>query len=112
MDLTANRQLGGKTVLYLLNALIYATSECFLRDRQLKSCIGQKTERSIKRLFTKDDLLKGFILIGCEERAGIYTSMIREKTPLFSVNFDLLKRKATTAAFSSDIRRKKFGSVV
>lgn len=72
----------------------------------------EKTKHSLKRLFTKDGLLKGFILIGCSERAGIYTSMIREKTPISSVNFDLLKSRATTIAFSSDTRRKKFGGVV
>lgn len=72
----------------------------------------EKTDRSLKRLYTKDGLLKGFILIGCDERAGIYTSMIREKTPLSSVNFDLMKKAATTAAFSSDMRRKKFGGLV
>ena len=72
----------------------------------------EKTDHSIKRLFTRDGLLKGFILIGCDERAGIYTSMIREKIPLSSVNFDLLKKAATTAAFSQDVRRKKFGGVV
>ena len=72
----------------------------------------EKTETSIKRLFTKDGLLKGFILIGCDERAGIYTSLIREKTPLSTVNFELLKNHATTAAFSSETRRKKFGGVV
>lgn len=72
----------------------------------------EKTDHSLKRLYTKDDLLKGFILIGCDERAGIYTSMIREKTPLSSVNFDLMKKTATTAAFSSEMRRKKFGGVV
>ena len=72
----------------------------------------EKTDHSIKRLFTKDDLLKGFILIGRDERAGIYTSMIREKTPLSSVNFELMKRTASTIAFPSEIRRKKFGGVV
>ena len=72
----------------------------------------EKTEDSLKRLFTKDGLLKGFILIGREERAGIYTSMIREKTPLSSVDFDLMKKTATTAAFSADVRGKKFGGVV
>ena len=71
-----------------------------------------KTDRSIKRLFTKDDVLKGFILIGCDERAGIYTSLIREKTPLSSINFELLKEAATTAAFSANTRHKKFGGVV
>ena len=72
----------------------------------------EKTDHSIKRLFTKDDLLKGFILIGCEDRAGIYTSMIREKTPLSSINFELMKQTATTAAFSAEARRKKFGGMV
>ena len=72
----------------------------------------EKTDHSLKRLFTKDDLLKGFILIGCDERAGIYTSMIREKTPLSSVNFEVMKKVATTAAFSAEMRGKKFGGVV
>ena len=72
----------------------------------------EKTEDSLKRIYTKDDLLKGFMLIGLEERAGILTSMIREKTPLSSVNFEIMKKVATTAAFPADIRRKKFGGVV
>lgn len=72
----------------------------------------EKTENSLKRLFTKDDLLKGFILIGLEERAGIYTSLIRERTPLSSLNFEILKKAATTTAFSPELRRKKFGGVV
>lgn len=72
----------------------------------------EKTEHSLKRLFTKDDLLKGFILIGCNERAGIYTSMIRNKTPLSSINFEILRQHATTAAFGSEQRKKKFGGVV
>ncbi len=72
----------------------------------------EKTDGTLKRLFTKDGLLKGFILIGLNERAGIYTSMIREKTPLDSVDFEMMKKAATTAAFSRDIRRKKFGGVV
>ena len=72
----------------------------------------EKADNSLKRLFTKDDQLKGFILIGLNERAGIYTSLIRERTPLSSLNFELLKKAATTAAFSPEQRRKKFGGVV
>ena len=72
----------------------------------------EKTETSLKRLFTKDDLLKGFILIGLSERAGIYTSLIREQTPLSSIDIDRLKKAATTTAFSPDVRRKKFGGMV
>ena len=70
-------------------------------------CVG-----SIKRLFTKDGLLKGFILIGCDERAGIYTSLIRDKVLLDSIDFDSLKRTATTTAFSADRRAEMFGKAV
>lgn len=72
----------------------------------------EKTDHSLKRLFIKDDVLKGFILIGCNERAGIYTAMIRNKTPLSSIDFEVLKKAATTAAFSKEVRRQKFGGVV
>lgn len=72
----------------------------------------EKGEDSVKRLFTKDGLLKGFIIIGLNERAGIYTSLIREKTPLDTLDFETMKKVATNAIFSSENRRKKFGSVV
>lgn len=41
-----------------------------------------------------------------------HTSLIREKTPLDPLHFELLKKVATFAAFPADARRKKFGSVV
>ena len=55
-----------------------------------------------------NDVLKGYILIGRNERAGIYTSMIREKTPISSVNFDVLRKAATTVGFSKETRKDKF----
>lgn len=72
----------------------------------------ERTENTLKRLFTRDGLLKGFILIGEVERAGIYTSLIRERTPLDTVDFETMKKVATSVAFSSKTRRKKFGGVV
>lgn len=72
----------------------------------------EKAENQLKRLFIKDGKLKGFILIGLKERAGIYTSLIREQTPLDSLNFEWMKKVATSAAFSPENRRKKFGGVV
>ena len=113
---TAGANMAGGSVIFdngiPMNAIGFFGLHAMTAGNYEGEVYEEKTERSIKRLFTKDDVLKGFILIGCEERAGIYTAMIREKTPLSSVNFDLLKSKATTAAFSSDIRRKKFGGVV
>ncbi len=72
----------------------------------------EKSDEKIKRLFTRDGYLIGFMLIGDTERAGIYTSLIREKTPLDTINFEILKKVSTSAVFSKEIRRKKFGGVV
>lgn len=74
--------------------------------------IEETTDRGVKRFFIKDNLLKGFILIGETERAGIYTSMIRGKTPLDSVDFDLARKIASNLIYSQKIRRQKFGNEV
>lgn len=60
-----------------------------------------------KKLFYKDNLLKGYILIGNVARAGIYTSLIREKTPLDSIDFELIKDKPQLMAFTRKERAKK-----
>lgn len=72
----------------------------------------EKEEGRLRRFFVRDGRLVGFILIGDTARAGVYTSLIREKTPLDTVDFDLLKKVATTAAFSQKNRSQKFGGVV
>lgn len=70
------------------------------------------SETHLKKLFIKDGRLVGFILIGDTERAGIYTDMIRKRTPLESVNFDILKKTPELFAFSEKYRRKILGGVV
>ena len=80
-----------------------------------KDGVGLYEERdggSVKRLYTKDGLLTGFVLIGRSERAGIYTSLIREKIPLDLIDFEILKKTAALSAFSPESRRKKLGGVV
>ena len=73
----------------------------------------EKTDKKLKRLFVKDGLLKGFIIIGSDtERAGIYTSLIREQTPLNDIDIKSMQKIASNMIFSSEIRRKKFGGVV
>ena len=71
-----------------------------------KSCGG------IKRLYIKDNKLTGYIIIGDVTGAGIYTSLVREKTDLCDVDVDKLKKDATLAMFLPEIRRKKLGGVV
>ena len=67
---------------------------------------------TVKRFFVKDGRLKGFILIGEIERAGIYTSLIREGVPLDTLDFEATKKVASNLIFSQETRRKKFGGVV
>jgi len=54
---------------------------------------------SYKRLFYSNNKLNGFILIGNVERAGIYTSLIRESTPLDTVDFEQICEKPGLMAF-------------
>ena len=75
-------------------------------------CYEEKSDGKLKRLYTKDGCLTGFMLIGETERAGIYTSLIRERVPLDTLNFELLKKIPTSAAFLTENRRKIFGGVV
>ena len=75
-------------------------------------CYEEKSDGKLKRLYTKDGYLVGFMLIGETERAGIYTSLIRERVPLDTLNFELLKKIPTTASFLTENRRKIFGGVV
>ena len=63
-----------------------------------------------KAFFVENGLLKGFILIGdCLENAGVYTALIRERTPLSAVDFGLLREKPQFMAFSASKRRELFG---
>ena len=94
------RTTGLLFVLFLMTAGIYEGG-----------AFKEKTPDGCKKLFIKDNLLRGFILIGetATRRAGLYTSLIREKTPLDSIDFELMKRTATSAAFSREKRREMFG---
>jgi NAD(P)H-nitrite reductase large subunit len=64
-----------------------------------------------KRLYYSNNLLNGFILLGNVQKAGIYTSIIREKIPLDSIDFSLVCKKPGLIAFSKDERQKKLGGV-
>ena len=66
----------------------------------------------IKKFFVKDNELKGYILVGDILGGGIYTSLIREKTPLDTLDFDLIIKNASIFAFSGEKRRKILGGVV
>ena len=48
-------------------------------------------------------------MVGNIERAGIYTSLIREKPPLSEIDFELIKEKPQLMAFSKKERSRKLG---
>jgi NAD(P)H-nitrite reductase large subunit len=66
-------------------------------------------EGSYKRLFYSNNKLNGYILIGNVEKAGIYTNLIREHTPLDTIDFPLVCEKPGLMAFTKEARMEKLG---
>jgi len=62
-----------------------------------------------KRLFYSNNKLNGYILIGDVGKAGIYTSLIRERTPLNTIDFALICEKPGLMAFTKEDRQIKLG---
>ena len=78
------------------------------------SYIGDKDivvddKKNYKVLFTKDNLLVGFILISDVKRAGIYTNLIRNKTPLDTIDYQLVRSNPQLMAFSLKERQEQLG---
>ena len=73
---------------------------------------SEVTETGCKKLFARDGVLTGFILVGDVARAGIYTALIRERTPLDTIDFDAICREPSLLPFGKDYRAKKLGGVV
>ena len=65
-----------------------------------------------KRLFFSDNKLNGYILVGNVEKAGIYTSLIREQIPLDTIDFALVCEKPGLMAFTKEDRKVKLGGQV
>lgn len=67
--------------------------------------------KNLKKLYYSDNRLNGFILVGNIEKAGIYTSLIREQTPLDTIDFELICKTPGLMAFSREVRAEKLGGV-
>jgi NAD(P)H-nitrite reductase large subunit len=65
-----------------------------------------------KKLFVRDNRLVGYIIVGDVRRAGIYTAMIRERTPLDKIDFALVREKPQLMAFSKKLRQRHLGGAV
>lgn len=69
-----------------------------------------KEGANYKKMFIKDGKLKGYILIGDVDKAGIYTSLIRNETPLDTIDFDMVYEHPTLMAFSAKDRKDKLAT--
>lgn len=65
--------------------------------------------KDYKKLVSKDGKLVGYILVGDIARAGIYTALIREQTPLSTIDYELIRQKPQLMAFSRAQRKQKLG---
>ena len=71
--------------------------------------VRMNDEKNDKRFFFSDNRLNGYILIGQVEKAGIYTSLLRERTPLDTIDFALVCEQPGLVAFTKEDRSLKLG---
>lgn len=88
------------------------TAGSYFTEEQGGEMYEEKSPKGIKRLYTKNGYLTGFILIGDIDRAGIYTSLIRNKVSLDTIDYEMIKKSPSLMPFGSDYRSKKLGGVV
>lgn len=71
-----------------------------------------KTSKGLKEFYVGDGRLKGFIIVGDTERAGIYTSLIRNGVDLSEIDFESIKAVPELYAFGENYCRNKLTGVV
>lgn len=74
--------------------------------------IISNNDGTYKRLCIKGGFLDGYIILGDVSRAGIYTSLVRNKIPLDSIDFKLIAESPQLIAFSSQYRHEKLAERV
>lgn len=97
-----------------MNSIGFFGLHCHTAGSQPEGCeiYEESDETHIKRLFVKDDKLTGLMLIGHMHRTGIYTALIRNRTPLSTVDFDRLRIEPQLTAMSAAYREKVLKGVV
>ncbi len=113
---TAGRNMAGRENYYLnaipMNAIgLFGLHIISAGDYNGEEYISE-TENTYKKLVFRDNKLKGYILMGDVERAGIYTGMIKEGIEIDDVNEELLKQKPQMMMFSKERREEKLGGII
>ena len=73
---------------------------------------SEVTETDCKKLFARDGVLTGYMIVGDVSRAGIYTALIRNKTPLEELDLEALEHEPSLLPFGKVSRAKMLGGVV
>ena len=90
-----------------MNAIGFFGSHVLTAGSYTGETYEEKKGDTYKKLFFDGDKLNGFILIDLPERAGIYTSLLRNRTPLSQVDFEAIKKDPGLMAFSAAYREQK-----
>ena len=90
-----------------MNAIGFFGSHILTAGSYFGDTYVEKSGDTYKKLFYSDNKLNGFILVNRPERAGIYTSLLRNATPLDEVAFESLKKEPALMAFSAQYRAEK-----
>ena len=110
---TAGRCMASGTASFdhptLMNATGFMGLHLISADSYEGEALITHTQDAYKALYVRDDRLAGFIMLGDIERAGIYTSLVRERTPLHTIDFELIRETPQLMAFCATERAKKLG---
>lgn len=113
---TAGANMTGKTEAVTfdkaipMNAIGFMGLYIVTAGSYLGECYKEETDTLYKELYSQDNMLKGYILIGDVARAGIYTALIRNQTPLDTLDFALIRQKPQLMAFQKKERAALLGT--
>ncbi len=107
--LVAGRNMAGSKAVFdhafPMNAIGFFGLHIITAGAYTGDCYEENDGENVKQLFSKDNKLNGFILMGdMIARAGIYTALIREQTDLATVDYQLLCEAPQLAAFAKEKR--------
>ena len=107
--LVAGRNMsGGKAVYenaFPMNAIGFFGLHIITAGAYTGECYEEINGENVKKLYSSGNKLNGFILMGEKiARAGIYTALIRERTDLTTVDWELLRQAPQLAAFAKEKR--------
>lgn len=111
----AGRNMAGAETMYLnaipMNAIGFFGLHIITAGSYDGEEYVEENGNNYKKLVFRDGQLKGFILMGDVKRAGIYTSMIKERIDLGDVDIEMLKNHPQMMMFGKARREEKLGGI-